>query len=72
MTKIEYVENETDPSLSGWWILDFEKLGDEPYGRTGPFATRLRALEIWRDSTPDRKTDSPEKETKKEPTNAPE
>ena len=70
MTKIEYFEDNLDQTNTGWWILDYDKIGEEPYERTGPFATRLRALEIWRSSTPNRKTDDPDKEPKGEPSNA--
>lgn len=51
MTKIEYIESETEPDKSGWWILDFATIGEEPYERTGPYLTRLKALEAWRGAT---------------------
>jgi hypothetical protein len=70
MTKIEYIEDNLDQTNTGWWILDYDKLNEEPYGRTGPFVTRLRAMEIWRSSTPNRKTDDLDQEPKGEPSDA--
>ena len=55
-TKIEYVEDDINQTNTGWWILDFNKLDDEPFLRTGPFATRLRALEMLRISNEDQRS----------------
>ena len=65
MTKIEYYEDERLPEFTGWYINDYDKIGEAPIERTGPYATRLKALEMWRASTPDTRTPD-----KKEPSDA--
>ena len=60
MTKIEYFEDTEDPRNTGWWICDYDKIGDEaPYDSVGPYLTKTEALRVWRDTTPDSKSKEP-------------
>jgi hypothetical protein len=65
MTKIEFVEFEENPDRTGWYLVEYGKLGEEPTDSVGPYETKTAALRMWRDTTPGMKN-----EKEKEPSDA--
>jgi hypothetical protein len=49
MIKIEYIEDAIGNN-TGWWILDYDKLDEEPHTRTGPYATKTQAIRMLRET----------------------
>ena len=37
MTKIEFVEFEENPDRTGWYLVEYGKLGEEPTDSVGPY-----------------------------------
>jgi hypothetical protein len=50
ITKIDYVECETDPDQTGWYINDYKDIQalnmQTPIDAVGPFATKTAALRM--------------------------
>jgi hypothetical protein len=55
MTKIEFVEFEEKPDLTGWYLVEYDKLGGGPTDSVGPYETKTAALRMWRDRKPEPK-----------------
>jgi hypothetical protein len=66
MDRIEYWEDPETPDNTGWYINSYDDAksmaNKSPYDSVGPYDTKTEALRVWRDTTPHRKTDDPEKE----------
>lgn len=56
--KIEYWLDEQEPSLTGWYINSYDKLGEPPFDSVGPYETKTAALRIWHETTPGKKEPS--------------
>lgn len=61
--KIEFWEDPETPENTGWYINSYGTQKDmreqSPEDSVGPYETKTQALRVWRDTTPDRKTDEP-------------
>jgi hypothetical protein len=55
MTKIEFFEFEENPDRTGWYLVEYDKLGETPTDSVGPYDTKTAALRMWRDHKPEPK-----------------
>jgi hypothetical protein len=53
MTKIEFFEFEENPDHTGWYLVEYDKLGEAPTDFVGPYDTKTAALRMWRDHKPE-------------------
>lgn len=47
MDKIEFWLDEEEPTMTGWYINSYDRMGDPPFDSVGPYETKTEALRIW-------------------------